>query len=250
MKPLLMAELVKLRTTRTFIALTGAAVVTSLLITILVGTLTDPETENDVLRDIFNSDTSGLFILILALIGITGEWRHRTITSSLLAAPDRLRFLDGEDDRVRRRGPGAVGADRDRDRDRRLRDRGAPRPADARPSATCIEQFARNAGLAALGGAFGVGIGAIVRNQVVAIVGLLIFILAIEPILLGLAPEVGRFSPFGALPAAAAGLEPEDVGMPDDVELLPAGVAVALLLAWISAAFSIGYATLKLRDLE
>jgi hypothetical protein len=58
-----------------------------MLITILVGSLTDPETERDVLRDICNSDTSGLFILILALIGITGEWRHRTITSSLLAAP-------------------------------------------------------------------------------------------------------------------------------------------------------------------
>ena len=30
---------------------------------------------------------------MLAIVGITGEWRHRTITSSLLAAPDRLRFL-------------------------------------------------------------------------------------------------------------------------------------------------------------
>ena len=45
------------------------------------------------LTDVFTSDTSGLFILILAIVGISGEWRHRTITSSLLAAPDRLRFL-------------------------------------------------------------------------------------------------------------------------------------------------------------
>jgi ABC-type dipeptide/oligopeptide/nickel transport system ATPase component len=42
------------------------------------------------------SDTSSLFITILAVVGITGEWRHRTITSSLLAAPDRLRFLAGK----------------------------------------------------------------------------------------------------------------------------------------------------------
>ena len=249
MRALLQAELVKLRTTRTFIALTGAAVVTSLLITILVGTLTDPETERDVLRDIFNADTSGLFILILAVIGITGEWRHRTITSSLLAAPDRLRFLAAKMIAFAVAGlvlsvliaiaiaiAGYVVV--------AIRDLPTPDFADV------LEQFARNAGLAALGGAFGVGIGAIVRNQVVAIVGLLIFILAIEPVLLGLAPEVGRFSPFGALPAAAAGLEPEDVGMPDDVDLLAAGVAVLLLLAWISAAFSAGYATLKLRDLE
>ena len=31
--------------------------------------------------------------LVLAVVGMTGEWRHRTITSSLLVAPDRLRFL-------------------------------------------------------------------------------------------------------------------------------------------------------------
>ena len=43
--------------------------------------------------EVFASDTSSLFILMLAIVGITGEWRHRTITSSLLAAPDRLRFL-------------------------------------------------------------------------------------------------------------------------------------------------------------
>jgi ABC-2 type transport system permease protein len=248
-KALLTAELIKLRTTRTFVALTAAAVVTSLLITILVGALTDPETERDVLRDVFNSDTSALFILILAVIGITGEWRHRTITSSLLAAPDRLRFLAAKLIAFAVAGlvlsvllaiaiaiAGYVIVS--------IRDLPTPDFADV------LEQFGRNAGLAALGGAFGVGIGAIVRNQVVAIVGLLIFILAIEPILLGLAPEVGRFSPFGALPAAAAGLDPEDVGMPDDVDLLPAGVALLLLLAWIGSAFAIGAALLRARDLE
>ena len=248
MTALLKAELVKLRTTRTFVALTAAAVVTSLLITVLVASLTEPS-EDEVLTDVFTSDTSSLFILILAIIGITGEWRHRTITSSLLAAPDRLRFLAAKTIAFALAGLvlsvliamaiGIFGY-----LILTIRDLPTPDFADV------IEQFARNAGLAALGGAFGVGLGAIVRNQVVAIVGLLIFSLAIEPALIGLAPEVGRFGPFGALPAAAAGLEPEDVGMPSDVDLLPAGVAVLLLLAWIGAAFSTGYATLKLRDLE
>jgi hypothetical protein len=50
-------------------------------------------TQESVLTDVFTSDVSSLFILVLAVVGITGEWRHRTITSSLLAAPDRLRFL-------------------------------------------------------------------------------------------------------------------------------------------------------------
>ena len=92
MTPLLRAELIKLSTTRTFAALAGVAVGISLLITILVGVLTEP-TRESVLSDVFTSDVSSLFILVLAVVGITGEWRHRTITSSLLAAPDRLRFL-------------------------------------------------------------------------------------------------------------------------------------------------------------
>ena len=92
MRPLLQAELIKLRTTRTFIALVGVAIGISVLLTGLTATLTEP-TGNSVLVDVFQSDTSGLFIAILAIVGITGEWRHRTITSSLLAAPDRTRFL-------------------------------------------------------------------------------------------------------------------------------------------------------------
>ena len=89
---LLEAELLKLRTTRTFVALAAIAVATSVLIAGLTSLLSEP-TEKSVLTDVFTSDTSSLFILILAIVGITGEWRHRTITSSLLAAPDRLRFL-------------------------------------------------------------------------------------------------------------------------------------------------------------
>jgi hypothetical protein len=248
MRALLKAELIKVRTTRTFIGLVGAAIVTSLLITVLVGLLVD-EDELNPLRDVFNSDTSGLFIMILALIGITGEWRHRTITSSLLAAPDRLRFLAAKMFAFAVAGlvlsvllsiaiavAGYIVVS--------IRDVSAPSFGDL------IDQYARNAGLAFLAGGFGVGIGAIVRNQIAAIIGVLIVILVIEPVLLGLAPEVGRYSPFSALPVAAAGLDPSDAGMPDDVDLVAPGLAVVLLLAWIGAAFSLGYATLKLRDLE
>ena len=92
MSRLLQAELIKLRTTRTFYALAGVAIGISLLITVLIATTSEP-TRDEVLTDVFTNDASSLFIMILAIVGITGEWRHRTITSSLLAAPDRLRFL-------------------------------------------------------------------------------------------------------------------------------------------------------------
>jgi ABC-2 type transport system permease protein len=246
-RALLQAELVKLRTTRTFVALAGTAVGVSLLITVLVASITEPS-EEDVLADVFTSDVSGLFILILAVIGITGEWRHRTITSSILAAPARVRFLAAKTIAFAVAGlvlsvlisiaVGIAGL-------AILTARDLPTPA----LGELVEQFARNAGIAALGGAFGVGIGALVRNQVVAIVGVLVMGFAVEPALVALAPDVGRLGPFGALPTAAQGLDPEDVGM-GDVDLPAPGVAVQLLLAWIGAAFAAGAALLRRRDLE
>jgi ABC-2 type transport system permease protein len=247
MRALLQAELINLRTTRTFVALAGTAVGISLLITVLVASITEP-TEEDVLTDVFTSDVSGLFILILAVIGITGEWRHRTITSSILAAPARVQFLAAKTIAFAVAGlvlsvlisiaVGIAGF-------AILTARDLPTPE----LGELVEQFARNAGIAALGGAFGVGIGALVRNQVVAIVGVLVMGFAVEPLLVALVPEVGRFGPFGALPTAAQGLDPEDVGMAD-VDLPAAGVAVLLLLAWIAAAFAAGAALLRRRDLE
>jgi ABC-2 type transport system permease protein len=248
MRALLEAELIKLRTTRTFIALTASAVGISLLITILVASITEP-TEEDVLTDVFTSDVSSLFILILAVIGISGEWRHRTITSSLLAAPDRIRFLAAKtiafavaglilsvliSIAVAITGFAILS----------IRDLPTPELGEL------LEQFARNWMIAVLLGAFGVGIGAVVRNQVVAIVGVLVVAFAVEPALVALAPEVGRFGPFGPLPTAAQGLDPEDVGMPGDVEFVSAGVAVLLIFAWIGSFFAAGAAMLRYRDLE
>ena len=62
MTALLRAELIKLRTTRTFLALTGVAVGTSLLICVLVSLLSEP-TQESVLTDVFTADTSALFIV-------------------------------------------------------------------------------------------------------------------------------------------------------------------------------------------
>jgi ABC-2 type transport system permease protein len=248
MSALLEAELIKLRTTRTFIALTVAAVGISMLITVLVAAITEP-TADEVLGDVFTSDTSGLFILILAVIGITGEWRHHTITSSLLAAPDRVRFLVAKTIAFALAGFVlsvliSIGIAIVGYAILSARDLPTPDLVDA------LDRFARNAGIAALGGAFGVGLGAIVRNQVVAIVGLLVVSFAIEPVLIGLAPAVGRFGPFGALPAAAAGLTPEEAGMPADTDLLAPGIALVLLLVWIGSAFAAGATLLRVRDLE
>jgi hypothetical protein len=57
---------------------------------------------------------------------------------------------------------------------------------------------------AALFAAIGVGVGAIARTQVAAVVGLCVWLLFIEPILLGDVPAAAKFAP-GASAGAIAG---------------------------------------------
>jgi ABC-2 type transport system permease protein len=247
MKPLLLAELIKLRTTRTFYALAGVAIGLSLIFVVLGGILTDP-TPDSVMRDVFQVDTSSLFIMILAIVGITGEWRHRTITSSLLAMPDRIRFLAAKTIAFAAAGAllslaiavvtGLVGY-----AILEIRDQVTPGIGELG------EQTARNVLVAALLGALGVGIGSLIRNQPTAIVFILVFSFLIDPLLGALLPGVERFSPLGALPNAIGGYAPEDVGM-DGVDFLALGPALALMGAWIAALYVAGTALLVRRDVE
>lgn len=247
MKPLLLAELLKLRTTRTFYALAGVAIGLSVVFVILGAALTEP-TQESVMTDVFMVDISSIFIMILAIVGITGEWRHRTITSSLLAAPDRLRFLAAKVLAFAAAGAllsvaiaistGIIGyAILD------YRDQPTPELGDL------LEQMVRSALVAALLGGVGVGVGSLVRNQPTAIVAILIFLLVIDSLLAALVPSVERFSPLGALPNAIQGYEPDDVGMPD-VDFFAFGPALALMLAWIALLFAAGAALLRARDVE
>ena len=228
------AELIKLRTTRTFVALAAVAVGTSLLITALTSLLTEP-TEESVLTDVFTSDTSSLFILILAIVGIAGEWRHRTITSSLLAAPDRIRFQAAKTLAFAAAGlvlsvlisiaVAIVGYVI-------LSARDLPVPEAGELAA----QIGRNAIVAALLGAFGVGIGAIVRNQPVAIVGVLVFSFALEPAL-SRWPRTSRRTARSWGSPAVQGIPAEDVGF-GDLELLGPWLAGLGMLAWIGTTFA------------
>jgi len=247
MTALLRAELIKLRTTRTFLALTGVAVGTSLLICVLVSLLSEP-TPEDVLREVFAADTSALFIVMLAIVGITGEWRHRTITSSLLAAPNRLRFLVAKTLAFAAAGlllsllisitiaiVGMIILS--------ARDQPTPELGEL------VGQIIRNAEVATLMGAFGLALGTLVRNQPVAIVGVLMLAFVIEPSLVALAPDVGRFAPFSALSGAIQEMSAEDVGN-SDLNLLSPGLAVLAMFAWIGTAFTAGAVLLKRRDLH
>ena len=200
------------------------------------------------LTDVFTADTSGLFIVILAIVGITGEWRHRTITSSLLAAPNRLRFLVAKTLAFAAAGLvlsllisitiAIVGMII-------LSARDLPTPG----LGELIGQIIRNAEVAALLGAFGLALGTLVRNQPVAIVGVLVLGFAIEPTVIALAPDVGTLHPV----QRAAGGDPADPGVRRRLgraRPAVAGARGAGELAWIGVFFAAGAYLLRRRDLN
>lgn len=244
---LLRAELLKLSTTRTFAALTGVAIATSMLIAGLTAALSEP-TERSVLVDVFTSDTSSLFILVLAIVGISGEWRHRTITSSLLAAPHRVRFLAAKTLAFAAAGlllSLAISVAISILGYAILSSRDLPVPEFG----DLVGQIARNALLAALLGALGVGIGCLVRNQPVAIVGVLLISFVLEPGLIALEPDVARYGPFVALPLGVQDIPSSEFGF-SELDVFGPPAATLLMLVWIGSFFAAAAALLRVRDVE
>lgn len=244
MKVLLQAELLKLRTTRTFVSLVSVSLVLSLLLVVLTSLLGSDFTEDDV-RGLFSGDFTPLFIMLLGVVGMAGEWRHRTITGAILAAPDRVRFTAAKvlayaacgvvlsflvtvtmmvvaSVILSSRGETTLG----------LPD--------------LLDVLWRNLTVAALLGAFGVVVGGLVRSPVVAIVGILVVSFALEPSLIGLVPEVGKFGPTTGAPS---GIVDTGVFGDDDVKLLGPVAAVAVLLGWVAIGFAATAALLRRRDL-
>jgi hypothetical protein len=242
MGPLLRAELLKLRTTRTFVTLVAVTLALSLLVVGLSAILTDTFTEQAV-RELFTADFSSLFILLLGVVGMAGEWRHRTITSSVLAAPDRLRLLT-----AKLLSYAVAGTVLSLIVTVALMALGTVilsiRGLTTLDIADLADVLWRNLVIAALLGAFGVCVGGIVRNQVVAIVGLLVVAFALEPALFSLAPDVGRFGPTFGAPNAIIGVDPFGEG-----EVLSTEAALLVMIGWVGGGFAVTAALLRRRDL-
>ena len=243
MSALLRAELLKLRTTRTFAALIGSALAISLLVLVLATTLGVYRTEGEA-RAVMAGDFTGLFILLLGAMGMAGEWRHRTITSTVLAAPDRLKLMIAKALSYAVAGVVVsfvvtvllflVGTIILNARDQFTLD-----------ASTLVDVLWRNLVVAAYLGALGVCIGAIVRNQVTAIVGLLVYSFVVEFTLFGLAPDVAKFSPFNGAPSGVIDVSFD--GGP--ANLLEPGIAALVMIGWVALSFAAGAVLLRRRDL-
>ena len=237
----LRAELIKLSTTRTFIAFVASAVGLSLLVVVLITSLSGDPTRQD-LRMTFTQDFSSLFIALLGVIGMAGEWRHRTIASTVLSVPQRLRLLAAKliayaiagvllslAVNVVIMGVGTL----------ILSARGLP----TLPFSDLVDLLWRNLAVAAFLGPIGVGIGALVRNPAVAIVLVLAWGFVAEPILVNLAPSVGKFGFTGGAPAGITQVSQ------DAFDPLSTGLALLVMAGWVAVFFTAAAATFTKRDL-
>jgi ABC-2 type transport system permease protein len=237
MSALLHAELLKLRTTRTFAAVVGTAAALSLVL-VALGAILGAEKDPHAL---FTNTSITYIIVLLGAIGMTGEWRHRTITGTVLAAPNRLRLLAAKALSYSVAGvvlsllvtvaTMVVGT----------------LILEARGEATLgagglADVLWRNLAVAALLGPLGVCVGALVRNQVVTVVGLVALAAVLEPAVTQVAPDVGRFGPMSGAPGGI-------IGGPDSGGLLVPGLALAVLIVWTGVAFAVAAWRLQSRDL-
>jgi ABC-type transport system involved in multi-copper enzyme maturation permease subunit len=170
--------------------------------------------------------------LLLGILGMAGEFRHQTVTQTFLVTPDRGRVVAAKLVAYPLAGialalttlvvTAAVATGW-------LATKGiTPSLADAR--------LARIVGVALLGAGLcalvGVGVGALVRNQVAALVGVLVWVLLVEGLLMDLLndPSLGKWLPSAA---AAAAITSPGGGHLSRLggTLLLAGYALALALA-------------------
>jgi ABC-type transport system involved in multi-copper enzyme maturation permease subunit len=99
-------------------------------------------------------------------------------------------------------------------------------------------------------GIVGVALGTLVRNQMLAITGSLIYLFVIDPILLTLAPEAGKWLPSGLITAMLAlDVQAPELGF-DTTNYLPALTATIVLLGYGLVFGAIAIATSLRRDIE
>jgi hypothetical protein len=238
MTTLIRGELIKATTTRTIFAYGAMAVVLAVgqALALILPAWGDPMSLADKTHAIAGLP---LLVLLLGLVGGAGEYRHRT------AAPATL---------VAGRDPGSV-----------LLARAGAYAAAAVVVAAVTTTVTLAVGLpllahrsgpqvgagdvalvaggtlvaGALSAAFGVALGALVRNQVVAVTGTLVVIFVVLPLVGVISPTALDVTPFGAAQGVAgAGLE-----------TLSIGAAGAVLVGWTVAALSAALVTERRRDI-
>jgi ABC-2 type transport system permease protein len=241
----LRAEILKQRSTRTDIGLLFSMFALVLFVVLLHGIGLPGKNiagRSDQVKLVFGwAELLGsLFASLVGVLSITAEYRYGTIRPTLLETPQRRRVVAAKVFASMLIGvvfgllaaTAAVGAG-----SAVLAARGVELRLEGSDYAWLL---GGGAAAAALWASIGVGVGAIVRNQVPAVAGTCAWLLFVETVLFGdadIVGEIGRFTP-GALGRAATGQEP----------LLAPALAVLLLAIYAAAAALAGSIATARRD--
>jgi ABC-2 type transport system permease protein len=234
------AELLKIRSTRTTIGLVLGMIALILLFSLLSGLLTKAPnlvTAEDQRGVLSVGSLAGVFSALAGIMLVTSEYRYGTIRPTFLFTPMRSRvvaaklaagLLAGLIFGIVAEGLGfAIGY-------AALAGRGIHLVLNGNQiTLLLLGTFAGTA----LWGAIGVGLGAIIRSQVGAIIGLLAWGFVAENLLFAFLPSVGRFAPAHTSDAL--------IGLTTK-HLLHATAGGLMLTAW-TAALALAGATLAAR---
>ncbi|CAN5291421.1 ABC transporter permease [soil metagenome] len=246
MSALIRSEFRKLFSTKAWIGLLlGAMALTALSVSLLIPFAGDPNSGLPALEDplaqqliLSTPANSAIFVVILGIMGITQEFRHRTATPTFLTTPSRVKVVVAKLITYLVIGLGfavvtllvvlAIAIPWLASRDVTLSLGGDNTEVVAGALAVCT--------IYAL---VGVGVGTLVRNQVGAIVGILAYLFVAEPIIRAVpaTADFYRWLPGGAVEAMTATFQnPELLGAWQGAALLigyglvAAGLAMALTL--------------------
>jgi ABC-2 type transport system permease protein len=245
----LSSELFKQRTTRSARILLASMIgVTVLVVCLHVFTLKTAELSSAANQPkVFGWGTTigALFAALAGAISITAEFRHGTIRPTLLTNPHRARVIIAKATAAAIAGLvigvlaaglvaaiGSIG----------LALRGIPITLHA---GDFTQMIAGGAAGAALWAILGTGLGTILRGQVGAAVGLCVWLLLIENILIGNVPSAGKYAP-GASDGALAGLMP-NAGR---ATLLTPIAGALLLVGYAAVCAAAGLAAIEGRDID
>lgn len=245
----LRSELLKQRTTRSSLALLlwmlGLIVIVVLLHAFALDATSLAKASNQPKVYGWGTSIGALFAALVGAISVTGEYRYGTIRPTLLATPDRARMIVAKVLASALAGA-LVGL---------LAEALVCTIASAGLAARGIhitlsagdfvQMLFGGAAAAALWGAIGTGIGAIVKNQVGALVALCVWLLLLESILLGNVPSAAKFSP-GASAGALAGMIQNASGS----SLLAPGLGALLLAGYGLAIAAAGLIATERRDIN
>lgn len=250
MTNLLRAELRKLTTVRSALAVAGGVLVVAVLGILPAWTAPAAEKATFQAHDLVAAVRGPAFLvgaaaLVLGVLATAGEARHGTMASTLLVAPRRRRLAAAKVASVASVAAvmavgsvaitGLLGT--------LVLESAGVATASVRGDVALTALAV--VGIAVVYAAAGVGLGLAVRDQTAAIAGALVWVTVVEnvlPIVLR-APTLSRWMPGGAARSVLTAVAPE----PD---LLAPAVGAALLVAVVGGLVSVGITVFGVRDID